>query len=582
LAVALARLEGSAYDFSEGTVFNSWMDFKGAITQRYGEDKQVMKHKLSKCKQTMGEGILSYVDRFKFLAMRANITDGEEILNKFLGGLIPALYDRVMVCCPISYDQAVEKAIYFSKKLTVNGKGHLLQSEGQEQRSSLRMPFSGAPPQPQRSGRFERPNPGNSYQQQQQSSSGPAQPRPSPPSRPEAPGVRDLASEFDSKLKMNTRSTNVYRDGPRHVMTRSTSYPSHAFSMWSDSTSEGSMSDSDTTRARYTHIGTDVPFYPVSPRFQAGLAPSDMNARQAQDATQDNPVEPDNQMPMGEANMPALSMRRTIDTMHDMPRVYERMEIDGMAQIPKPHSRKPFPTSNHTMHTLEPEHGGVPSGGPRIMRRPPGSRPPGVTFADQQQQQQQSFDAPSSTHMSRNELRILDELFSCIKVRNLGIEELSDFRVNEVLSALAQKIRDTLVGPKRTTSASAAKHEHNHQSTHFVNYNHVKVPNSTPTPHAPRSLYYDVLQAKMAVSGTQTPVIVDTGSTTCAVSKEFCQRLGLLEAVQETDIIYVNADGVECQAPGLLPNVLIQVRWIRVESECPSHPWGQLQFSGWY
>jgi hypothetical protein len=49
--------------------------------------------------------------------------------------------------------------------------------------------------------------------------------------------------------------------------------------------------------------------------------------------------------------------------------------------------------------------------------------------------------------LGRNELRTLEELFNAIKVRSMGIEDLCNVRMNDVLMALSHKIQEYVVGP---------------------------------------------------------------------------------------------------------------------------------------
>jgi hypothetical protein len=63
----------------------------------------------------------------------------------------------------------------------------------------------------------------------------------------------------------------------------------------------------------------------------------------------------------------------------------------------------------------------------------------------------------------------------------------------------------------------------------------------------------------MLVCGQPVSAIVDTGSTTCAISLDFCESLGLVDSIHQTDVIYINADGVECHAPGILHSIPVKV-----------------------
>ena len=230
LAVAISKLEGAATDFSEGRNFNSWAMFKSAVLERYAEDPQVLKQRLAKCKQTAGEPVENYIDRFRVAAIRANVTagEGEDVLNKFLKGLSSHLYDRVIATCPTTYDQAVEKAIYFSRKLHLSGRGHLLQNEsdGKAVGSSSRPPNHAYPSSYGQNnnmgrGRYE---PRNTYPQQ--GSQPPRDTRPPPLSQPRPTGEA-LSREFD-QLKINLRQPGPH---PR-IMIRSSSCPRSTFGMW--------------------------------------------------------------------------------------------------------------------------------------------------------------------------------------------------------------------------------------------------------------------------------------------------------------------------------------------------------------
>ena len=274
LAVAMAKLEGGAYNYSESSVFATWGEFKTALTSRYAEDKHIIKQKLAKCKQTAGENVSDYVDRHRMLCIRAGLSDrdGEEVLNKFLKGLIPTLYDRVMVSCPTTYDQAVEKAVYFSKQLGKTGRGHLLHndSEGTGSKPAPRAPFIPF-------------NPPNRFSSPRYDSRGPHQGpntgRQMPSSRVEAAGISDLTQDFGNKLKLNMRSTQynpLYQpqydtppsdshSPPRHhnVMTRSIFVP-HPATL---SMHEESQVDEYSSATMPSHVPYLTPMHVVGMRM---------------------------------------------------------------------------------------------------------------------------------------------------------------------------------------------------------------------------------------------------------------------------------------------------------------------------
>jgi hypothetical protein len=210
LAVAISKLEGAATDFSEGRNFNSWAVFKSAVLERYAEDPQVLKQRLTKCKQTAGEPVENYIDRFRVAAIRANVTagDGEDVLNKFLKGLSSHLYDRVIATCPTTYDQAVEKAIYFSRKLHLSGRGHLLQTESEGKvTTGISRPQAPAYSQPYGQhggrGRYESRN---TYPQPPNQPPRDTRPPSLPQQRPN--NGEALTREFD-QLKINLRIGNL-------------------------------------------------------------------------------------------------------------------------------------------------------------------------------------------------------------------------------------------------------------------------------------------------------------------------------------------------------------------------------------
>ena len=265
LAVALAKLEGSAYNYSETSVYATWGDFKTALTLRYAEDKHIIKQRLAKCKQTAGENVSDYVDRHRMLCIRAGLSDkdGEEVLNKFLKGLIPTLYDRVMVCCPTTYDQAVEKAVYFSKQLGKTGRGHLLSNdcEGTGSKPAPRAPFipnipPSLPPRP----RYESQAP------HQDSNVG----RQMSPTDAEAAAIMEHTPDFGSQLKLNMRSTydhqyphNHSPPGHHNVMTRSIFDP-HPATL---SMHKGSQVDEYLSATMPSHVPYLAPMHVVGMRM---------------------------------------------------------------------------------------------------------------------------------------------------------------------------------------------------------------------------------------------------------------------------------------------------------------------------
>ena len=121
LAAALTRLNGAAEDFCDGMSFPSWSHFKHAMISRFSEDMLTTKRRLDKCKQLPHEDTKDYIDRFRILTLRCKMgaTFPDDIMNKFIRGLHPMIQDQVTVTCPKTYEEAVTKALYFTKHLSL-------------------------------------------------------------------------------------------------------------------------------------------------------------------------------------------------------------------------------------------------------------------------------------------------------------------------------------------------------------------------------------------------------------------------------------------------------------------------------
>ena len=81
------------------------------------------KRRLDKCKQFLHEDTKDYIDRFRILTLRCakGAIVPEDIMNKFIRGLHPILQDQVTISCPQTYEEAVTKALYFTKQLSLWG-----------------------------------------------------------------------------------------------------------------------------------------------------------------------------------------------------------------------------------------------------------------------------------------------------------------------------------------------------------------------------------------------------------------------------------------------------------------------------
>lgn len=70
LANACAALSGTALFWLDTCELNTWATFKTDIIKRFGENPEVVAHKLYNCKQKRAENIAQYTDRFRQLASK--------------------------------------------------------------------------------------------------------------------------------------------------------------------------------------------------------------------------------------------------------------------------------------------------------------------------------------------------------------------------------------------------------------------------------------------------------------------------------------------------------------------------------
>lgn len=580
LAVAMSKLEGSAYDWSESCTFATWGDFKAAFFQRYCEDVKVIKQRLSRCRQAAGECVMSYVDRFRVLAMRARLTDLEEVMEKFLGGLLPTIYDRTIVACPVTFEQAIEKAVYFEKKVMMS-KVRMAQSEGPEDPNHVHVtrhvnhnPNNFGQP---RYGPSNRPEPrpwNNSWKR------GPAtNPTPAPI---EPSSVSELRQGF-GKMQLNTRMarpsdrtpicylcqepghistycpnkryTKPLSQHPQQVMTRCT-HQTDGQEKECQQIRQGRVSCSpfEEWSSGMEDFESDEPDLPnVAPiqASQPGVWFRDENGVTNQAGSGRDTGSPPDVITIDEDDSPgkwgtvhSIGMRRGAASAPQHT-ILERMDVDRpMQPIPRPHVRRAFPT-NIPPRAGNSDNEGLPPGGPRVIRRPPIDRREGVA---------------ATPMLCRNEVRALEEMFSGIKLRSLGIGDMCNVRINTVLQALADKILEYVhdsnsQNPPGQRGGSRMEHINVTEIIHSKPTVKPVLAHDSPGTES----YYDVLQARMHVHDALVDVIVDTGATSSAIGFEFVLKLGLMEAIEDTEITYVNADGLHCEAMGILRKVPVRV-----------------------
>ena len=117
----------------------------------------------------------------------------------------------------------------------------------------------------------------------------------------------------------------------------------------------------------------------------------------------------------------------------DLPRVCERMEIDGLQHIPKPPKRQPFDPATLSRNQVQ---------RPQLpVRRDPAPpaphAPPTKPDAPLKPAPRQDTSVPG---LSRVETQVLQELWSCLKLKSIDIDTLRAANFPRVLEALGAKL----------------------------------------------------------------------------------------------------------------------------------------------
>ncbi len=562
LALALAKLDQGAYDWSECNNFPTWNSFKSAFFARYSEDTKTVKQRLSRCRQAQSEGVRGYVDRFQALALRARLQDPEEILEKFLRGLQKELYDLVITTCPTTFDTALERAVYFEKRL--RGNSRLQQTS--DNTTASRQPFA-------RPNSYPRPTPqGQPQPVRRYNDGGPRNGQTQPADSRENDDVSGLNSNFN-RLKIGTRSILTpaiksalrpqnFEPQIRHMMTRS---------IMSTDYDSASSDDEDFS------FNQPLPHYPTTQNIVCNTQPETYTDESSDPEPTGNTATKEEA-----ATTPALhaiGMRKAVDYRTHIPQIMERMEIDRIKPASKPLHRRPFSVVPQQGPNPKYGPGGdstYPEGGPRVIRRngPPPSHPAPTKHV--------SFQTPpppaeTTIKLSRNELRLLEDMFSTLKIRNLGPEEMTGLSTDRVLLALAQKIKELVLGRNLPPPILARPVDSPPQVQ--LNVAEVSYPKlrkrplkTVSTKERPHSLgkylspsdgvetYFDVLSAKMRVFDNPVRAVIDTGATACGISLEFVRKLGLESAIDSSITVrYLNADGAPMLSAGVIRDAPVRL-----------------------
>lgn len=120
---AANSLTGTAWIWAMSHNFDSWAQFKASICERYGEDAEVLAHKLQNCEQHPKESVLQYSDRFRLLAARLAITPcampPRMLRTLFVRGLLPdlQLQAALVIKASATLDEAVQEVKYLENHL---------------------------------------------------------------------------------------------------------------------------------------------------------------------------------------------------------------------------------------------------------------------------------------------------------------------------------------------------------------------------------------------------------------------------------------------------------------------------------
>lgn len=568
LAVALARLKENSYRWSATQQFPTWEQFRMAFLGRYADDEEVVRSQFHSARQGASEKVADFIDRFRLLAARAQTVDRSELMRRFVNGLRLELYSWVLGSRPADFDEAARQALYFERELEIRRKV-------EERQRTAEQPA----PQPRR----------EAWNPQWNRSRAPPRPHWQQQDMMEVDEGFGPSQEL-KRARINHRESNrvCWNCGhPGHVAAFCRAPPSRdprpsaPPNMFMFAIQEPMFSDADTDTECSERNLSIAEGHPLKPSFLTMPLQEEENDEWA-DFYHSTNLDLNAKLPKtfftrpatpypsgryssdeGEPKRPerALHMRQGLEELEHSPEwIMERMEIDKLEHMPKPHKRRAFGegpqppahtwappnSSNPTRPTFAPR-GNPPAPptmppGPRIIRQPAGAPNP-----------QLAKPAPRADEvlvggLNQHEAKLLRELYEGIRVRNMDVDAMRATNFERVLGTLARK----LTQPPQSTQATHATPPASQPTTQI---NAAVVPDRPPeTTDA-----YDVLTATVNIAGQDCKAILDTGASSSAVSRVLCMRLNLLDYIEDVRIPYVNADGVTCWATGKISNLPIKL-----------------------
>ena len=252
-------------------------------------------------------------------------------------------------------------------------------------------------------------------------------------------------------------------------------------------------------------------------------------------------------------------MRRTEQPERSVHHLCERMEIDGLQHLPKPPKRVAFDPATLSRNQVQRP---APLPGPNPSMRPAAPEPaasPALARAKTAPSPVPVHSVPagdSGFGLSRVETQVLQELWSCLKLRALDIDTMRTANFPRVLNALGLKLQT------RQASCNTALTKHDKPAT--MQRRPIRA-----MPPADLNIGYDVLQTRMHVCEVDVGMgIVDTGASHSAISQQLAQKLNLLDYIETTPMHYTNADGAPCLSLGVIPALPIRVGSLTLRTDC--------------
>jgi Retrotransposon gag protein len=119
LKVARLRLADDADLWDKGmrNEIHDWTSFVHHFLDTFSPKEEVLYQRLATCTQYPNETVRQYADRFRALCcmLGVDFSRDRSMLHTFMAGLNRHIYNRLMLMCPNSVHEAIEKACYLDE-----------------------------------------------------------------------------------------------------------------------------------------------------------------------------------------------------------------------------------------------------------------------------------------------------------------------------------------------------------------------------------------------------------------------------------------------------------------------------------